>query len=132
MAKSSYSIWRRGGILKLFSNKATSLGAKILLNSEVTELIVENGKVVGVKGTSNGAPLEVKAKDNDYCDGRFFCQQSCMRKQYMPSLGESLPTTYSPAITGDGITMTRPIQGRFNRYGMDRKSLPLDVRKMEA
>lgn len=95
---------------------ATELGVKIMLNSPAEELIVEDGKVVGIKGTTDGAPLEIRAKVVVLATGGFAANTE-MRKLYNPDLGEQLPTTNSPAITGDGIKMAEAVDA--NTVGME-------------
>lgn len=102
---------------------AKELGVKILLDSPAEELIVEDDAVVGVKGTSNKAPMEIRSKVVILATGGFSGNPE-MRKQYMPDLSEDLPTTNSPAITGDGIKMAETIGA--NLVGMEYiQSLPL-------
>ena len=102
---------------------ALALGVKFLFDSPALELIVENDEVVGVLGTSKNAPMEIRAKVTVIATGGFSADLA-MRKQYMPTLGESLPTTNTPAATGDGIIMAEAIGA--NLTGMEFiQSLPL-------
>ena len=102
---------------------AKELGVKILLNSPAEELIIEDNKVVGIKGTSEKAPMEIKAKAVILATGGFSANKE-MRKQYVPDLNEELPTTNNPAITGDGIKMAEAADA--NLTGMEYiQSLPL-------
>lgn len=102
---------------------ALDLGVKIMYNSPATELIVEDGAVVGVKGTSDNAPMEIRSKVVVVATGGFSSSAE-MRKQYMPTLSEDLPTTNSPAITGDGIKFSEVVGA--NLVGMEYiQSLPL-------
>ena len=45
-------------------------GFELRMNAEATDLIVEDGKVVGVKGRHQGAPFEVRANLTVAADGR--------------------------------------------------------------
>lgn len=102
---------------------ATELGVEILYNSPAEALIEEDGQVVGVKGTSNNAAMEIKAKVVIVATGGFAGNPE-MRKEYDPTLAESLPTTNSPAVTGDGIKMAEELGA--NLVGMEFvQSLPL-------
>lgn len=102
---------------------ANDLGVTILYNSPAEELIEEDGRVVGVKGTSENAPMEIRAKAVVVATGGFAGNEE-MRKEYDPSLSEDLPTTNSPAVTGDGIKMAEELGA--NLVGMEYiQSLPL-------
>jgi fumarate reductase flavoprotein subunit len=112
-----------GDYIKAFEATAKELGVQILLNSPATELIVEDGAVVGIIGTSNGQPMEIKAKSVVIATGGFSANVE-MRQEYDPSLIDTLPTTNSPAITGDGIKMAEAVGA--NLIGMEYiQSLPL-------
>lgn len=102
---------------------ATDLGVEIYYNSPAEALIEEDGQVVGVTGTSNNAAMEIKAKVVIIATGGFAGNPE-MRKEYDPTLAESLPTTNSPAVTGDGIKMAEELGA--NLVGMEFvQSLPL-------
>ncbi|KXO14793.1 flavocytochrome c [Clostridiales bacterium KA00134] len=85
-------------------NAAEKAGVEILLNSPAEELIIENGKVTGIKGSSEGAPMTVKAKAVVLATGGFAGNKE-MRQIYNKALIDSLPTTNAPSVTGDGIKM---------------------------
>jgi len=84
-------------------------GGEILLNSKAEELIMENGKCVGVKGkTTEGQPFEVRAKKNVILATGGFGANVEMRQKYnkhWPKLDESVQTTNHVGATGDGIVM---------------------------
>lgn len=108
--------------VRAYEQKAEELGVEILKNSPATELIIEDGKVVGTKGTSNGAPMEIKAKVVIMATGGFAANPE-MRKKYNSSLAETLPTTNTKAAQGEGITMSEPANA--NLIGMEYiQSLP--------
>src|SRR5699024_3068043 len=108
--------------IKSSEDRATELGVEILLNSPATELIVEDGEVVGIKGESDDKEMEIRAEVVIIASGGFAANTE-MRKEYDPELSESLPTTNSPAITGDGIVMAEDIGA--NLTGMEYiQSLP--------
>jgi fumarate reductase flavoprotein subunit len=109
--------------IKANEDTARKLGVEILLNSPATELIIENGTVVGIKGESNGQEMEIRAKVVILATGGFAANVE-MRQEYVPSLTENLPTTNSPAIVGDGIKMAEAAGA--NLIGMEYiQSLPL-------
>lgn len=112
-----------GDYIKAAESKAKELKVEILLNANAKELIVEGDKVIGVKGTLDNTPLNIKAKSVVIATGGFSANVE-MRKKYSPNLVETLPTTNSPAITGDGITMAESVNA--NLVGMEYiQSLPL-------
>jgi choline dehydrogenase-like flavoprotein len=47
---------------RVYADEAVSKGADLKLNTKVTDVIVENKKVVGVKGSNWGMPVEYHAK----------------------------------------------------------------------
>ena len=109
--------------IKASEDTARDLGVEILLNSKATELIVEDGNVVGIKGESDGKNMEIRAKVVIIATGGFAANIE-MRQKYDPSLTENLPTTNSPSIVGDGITMAEKVGA--NLIGMEYiQSLPL-------
>ncbi|MDR7870221.1 MAG: flavocytochrome c [Tissierellaceae bacterium] len=109
--------------IKASEDTARELGVEILLNSPATELIIEDGTVVGIKGESNGQDMEIRAKVVIIATGGFAANIE-MRQEYVPSLTENLPTTNSPAIVGDGIKMAEAANA--NLIGMKYiQSLPL-------
>lgn len=102
---------------------AEELGVEIILNSPAEELIVEDGVVVGIKGTNDGAPLTIHAEAVIIATGGFAANID-MRQDYDSSLIESLPTTNTPAAMGDGITMSELVDAQL--VGMEYiQSLPL-------
>lgn len=105
-----------GDYIKASEAKANELGVKILLNAPANELLIENDKVVGIKGMIDGVPLTIKAKAVIFATGGFSANLE-MRKKYVPSLTEKLPTTNSPAITGDGLKMAEAVNA--NLVGME-------------
>ena len=112
-----------GDYIKASENKAKELGIDIKLNCPATELLVENGKVIGAKATNDGSELTVKSKAVVVATGGF-AGNTEMRKKYMPSLLDSLPTTNAPSVTGDGLVMGEKVGAQF--VGMEYiQSLPL-------
>lgn len=95
-------------IVTKLNEKAQSMDIPIYLNTKATELIVEDGKVVGVKAVG---------EDNDYtfkCDAVVmatggFGSNVEMRIQYNPEIDETILSTNSVGSTGDGIIMAQEI-----------------------
>ncbi|MDI9520454.1 MAG: flavocytochrome c [Bacillota bacterium] len=93
-----------GDYIKAGKEKAEALGVKIILDCKGNELIVENGRVVGVKAEmTDGTPVTLNAKKAVVIATGGFAANKEMRQQYDPSLNEKLGTTNTPAATGDGI-----------------------------
>lgn len=112
-----------GDYIKASENKAKELGVEILLNAPAEELLIEDGKIAGIKGTCDGAPMTIKAKAVIMATGGFAANKE-MRKEYVPELNDSLPTTNAPSIEGDGIKMAEEVNA--NTIGMEFiQSLPL-------
>ncbi|HHU02938.1 MAG TPA: flavocytochrome c [Christensenellaceae bacterium] len=107
-----------GDYIKAGQAKAESLGVKIILDCKGEELIVENGRVVGVKAEkTDGTPVTLNANKAVVIATGGFGANKEMRKQYDPSLNEELGTTNTPAATGDGIFMGQAVGA--NLVGME-------------
>ena len=90
--------------------KAEELGVEIYLRTEADTLIKkESGRVVGVEAThKNGSKYTFNANNGVILATGGFGSNVEMREEYnelWPTLDASIPTTNSPAITGDGIEM---------------------------
>ena len=96
-------------------------GGEIVLEHKVEELVMENGKVVGVKGTANdGTPFEYRANKGVVLATGGFSANVEMRvkhNQFWANLDETVPTSNQPCATGDGIAMAEAIGA--NLYGME-------------
>lgn len=112
--------------------KAKELGAEIILECEAKELIEKDGRIVGVMAEmADGTPVTLNASKAVIIATGGFAANPEMRKQYDPSLLETLGTTNSPAITGDGIVMGEKVGA--NTIGMEYiQSLPLGDPKTGA
>ena len=93
--------------------------AEILLNTAVTELIVENDKVVGVKAKQGNNEVIVKANSGVVIATGGFARNSEMVKKYDIHWGglEKLGSTNSVSATGDGITLAEAVGA--NLVGME-------------
>lgn len=82
-----------------------------LMNTEGKELIMENGKVVGVKAvTRDGANVTLRANMGVILATGGFAGNVELREKYCvsekwPYLGSKLPTSNVAGVTGDGIFM---------------------------
>lgn len=88
---------------------ATKNGAEIMLETKGEELIVEDGKVVGVKATkTDGTEVTLKANKGVIMATGGFGANPEMRQEYntyWPSMPLTMKTTNTPDATGDGIVM---------------------------
>lgn len=90
-------------VLQLFGNVVEEKGGEVLINTPVTELIIEDGKVTGVKADSPEGPLEVHAGAVILAAGGFTANDEMVAER-LPFIDELF---YSGArgATGDGIRM---------------------------
>jgi len=79
------------------------------LNSAVSELIVENGAVIGVAGSSAGVPFRIKAGKGVVLGAGGFEHNQQMREQYLPQPTKSHWSAASPRNTGDLIRAAQAI-----------------------
>ncbi|MDI9521051.1 MAG: FAD-dependent oxidoreductase [Bacillota bacterium] len=96
-------------------------GGEIVLEHKAEELIMEDGRVVGVKGTANdGTPFEYRANKSVILATGGFGANVEMRQKYnkfWATLDENVPTTNQPCATGDGIGMALAVGA--NLVGME-------------
>ncbi len=96
-------------------------GGTIMLDSRAEQLIMGNGRCVGVVGTtSNGQPFQVNAnKGVIIATGGFGANVEMRMKfnKHWATLDESVPTTNGPQATGDGIVMAEAVGA--NLVGME-------------
>ena len=82
---------------------------RIITDTRATDLIVENGRVVGVNAVqSNGNKLIVRASHGVVMtSGGFGANTPMIQKYntYWKEIADDIKTTNSPALTGDGIAM---------------------------
>lgn len=80
---------------------------RILVDTRATELLLENGKVVGIKAEqANGKKLILKTnKGVVLASGGFGANTKMIQKynNYWNSIADDIKTTNSPALMGDGI-----------------------------
>ena len=90
-----------------FSEKLKELGVEVMLNTRATELIMEDGKIAGVKAEGKDANYTIKAKAVILATGGFGANED-MYTQYRPDLKGTV-TTNAPGATGDGIVMAQAV-----------------------
>lgn len=92
---------------------AVEKGADIMLDSKAEDLIMENDRCIGVKGTtSDGQPFEIKANKGVIMATGGFGANVEMRQEYnttWATLDESVPTSNGPQATGDGLVMAEAV-----------------------
>lgn len=97
------------------------LRGEILLEYRAEELMMEDGRVVGVKGvTGDGTPFELTGDKGVILATGGFAANPEMREKYnkyWPNAGADVPTSNPPSSTGDGIIMAEAIGA--NLVGME-------------
>ncbi|MCW6660755.1 flavocytochrome c [Aerococcaceae bacterium NML201209] len=88
---------------------AEAKGAQLFLDTKATELIQENGTVVGVKVENNGKEIIINANKGVIVATGGFAANIEMREKYNAAYGSQYLTTAVPASTGDGIAMCENI-----------------------
>jgi len=96
-------------------------GGEVVFEHKADELIMENGRVVGVKGmATDGTPFEYRANKGVILATGGFGANVEMRQKYntyWANLDETVPTTNQPCATGDGIAMAEAVGASL--YGME-------------
>ena len=90
-----------------FSEKLKEMGVEVMLNTTATELIMEDGKIAGVKAEGKDANYTIKAKAVILATGGFGANLD-MIASYRPDL-QGTVTTNAPGATGDGILMAQSV-----------------------
>lgn len=99
-------------------------GITMKYNTKAESLIVEDGVVIGVECTGQtGNKVTVKANNGVVLATGGFGQNVEMRQKYneetklWPTLDETIPSTNTSAITGDGIVMAEAIGAELVQMG---------------
>ena len=90
-----------------FSAKLDEMGVSVMLNTRATELIMEDGKIAGLKAEGSDAFYTIHAKAVILATGGFGANED-MYTQYRPDLKGTV-TTNAPGATGDGIVMAQAV-----------------------
>lgn len=75
------------------------------LETAARELVVENGRVVGLVAEQRGRTIRIRAEKGVVLAAGGFESNDAMRKQYLPNPTEASWTTANPGNTGDAIQM---------------------------
>ncbi|MDF2473444.1 MAG: flavocytochrome c [Anaerocolumna sp.] len=94
-------------LVDVFSDNIETLGIEVMLNTKATEIIMEDGKVAGIKAESTDANYTINAKAVVLATGGFGANEE-MYTKYRPEL-KGYVTTNTPGATGDGIVMAENI-----------------------
>lgn len=102
-----------GNVITILTDAAKANGVEIVTDTRANELIVENGKVVGVKATtSEGANVTLHANSGVVLATGGFSANAPMvveYNNYWPGLSDTMPSTNAPTITCDGIVMAKAV-----------------------
>lgn len=103
------------------ATKVQEMGGEVKLNHKAEHLILENGSVVGVSGTTDkGDTFEARASKGVIIATGGFGANVEMRQKYntfWPNLDASVKTTNVASATGDGITLA--LEANANLVGME-------------
>ena len=94
-------------LVEAFTKQLDNLGIEIMYNTKATELIQEDGAVVGLKAESDTTNYTIEAKAVILATGGFGANEE-MYTQYRPDLKGTV-TTNAPGATGDGIVMAQAV-----------------------
>ncbi len=95
-----------GPMVRALTERAVELGSEILLETPVTDLIVEDGKVCGVKAVSvDGEEIEARAKAVVVCTGGFSNNKEMVKEEFGLNLLEDFFPFMIPGLVGDGLNM---------------------------
>ncbi|MDO5699079.1 MAG: flavocytochrome c [Dermatophilus congolensis] len=110
------ALWRRGhkpvanegyAYVKALSTWVENHGGDIRTETDVTKLVVEDGRVVGVEAVSGDQRVVVRAGAVVLASGGFGSNTKMLQKYntYWEEIADDTTTSNSPAIQGDGINL---------------------------
>ena len=95
-----------GAMVRILTEKAKELGAKILLRTAVRQILKEKDGVVGVLAEdSSGEPIEARARAVIVCTGGFGNNPEMIKKYTGYEWGKDLASFRIPGVDGDGVRM---------------------------
>ena len=102
-----------GNIIPILEKAARDAGVEIMLNTKGNEIVMADGRAVGVNAeTADGAAVVLHANTGVVLATGGFSANAPMvveYNNYWPGLSPTMPSTNSSAITGDGINMAKAI-----------------------
>jgi 3-oxosteroid 1-dehydrogenase len=111
----AHHIWGKVTLRKLAGGGAALVGQFIYqlmqrgvtpwTNCEVTELVEENGRIVGVVAMRDGKPVRIQARRAVHLGGGGFARNKEMRMKYQPAPIDGSWTSASPSDTGNAIQL---------------------------
>lgn len=106
------------GITRVLAKHAGEVGVNIMLQTPAQALVVDSGKVIGVKATTqDGKDIFIKAKVTVLASGGYAANRD-MINAYVPYRRTETQRAWClPSQTGDGIRMAQGIGATI--YGMD-------------
>jgi fumarate reductase flavoprotein subunit len=108
------------GMVPTLKKTALERGVQIMFETPAKELVLRDGKVVGVKAEREGQEIEIPADSVILASGGFGRNKK-MIKEMCPALSAAVAWT-SPGNTGDGIVMAKAIGADVIHY----PDMPLD------
>lgn len=111
------ALWRRGhkplksegyAFVSALQTFVENNGGKIITDTPVDALIIENGEVTGIEGTGlAGGKVTVRAQAVILTTGGFGANTKMLKayNTYWTDIDDDIKTSNSPAITGDGIIL---------------------------
>lgn len=100
-----------GFLVKSLLHLVVQEGIQVFTRVKVTDLIVENGKVDGVKARFSDQKIVVAARAVLLATGGFAANQELLTK-YRPDL-KGYKTTNQPGATGDGILLAQQVGAKL-------------------
>ncbi|MEG1858634.1 MAG: flavocytochrome c, partial [Pseudoflavonifractor sp.] len=104
------------GYIATLQDFCTKNGVELLMDTKAEEILMENGRAVGVRSTSGADTVITHATKGVILATGGFGANVAMREKYntlWPRMDESIPTTNAPSITGDGIVMAEAIGAKL-------------------
>jgi fumarate reductase flavoprotein subunit len=93
-------------IMKCLTKRAEELGVQILLETEVTKILKENGRIVGVVAKNKtGETFKVGSKAVIIATGGFGDNPEMIKKYTKYEWGKTIFSMRIPGMTGDGIRL---------------------------
>lgn len=110
-----------GNAVTTLENAAVEAGVEIMTETAANELIVEDGKVVGVKAlAAAGANVTLHANKGVVLATGGFSANAAMVAEYnnyWPGMSDTMPSTNAATLSGDGIVMAKAVGADLTGMG---------------